>query len=119
MKCLDTYALVEIHNDNPKFSNLLNEEIVITDITMAEFYTDLFKKYNQQTADYWLKKLKSICKPLSLDTLIKASIFRHINKKENYSYFDAVGYIYSQENNMIFVTGDKAFKNKNGVEFIA
>ena len=60
MKCLDTYPLVEIHNGNPKFAHLLTEEIVITDLTMTEFYGYLYRKYNKQTADYLHKKFCNI-----------------------------------------------------------
>jgi len=35
MKCLDTYALMEIYNGNPNFTRLLNDDLIITDITMA------------------------------------------------------------------------------------
>jgi hypothetical protein len=51
--------------------------------------------------------------------MIKALKFREENKKENISVFDAFGYIYSRENNFKFVTGDKAFKSREGVEFIS
>ena len=118
MKCLDTYALVEINNGNPKFTCLLNEEPVITDITMAEFYALLYRKYNLQTADYWHKKLGFFCRSVSREILLRASRFRVDNNKQDLSFFDCVGYIYSLENNMKFVTGDKEFRFRRGVEFI-
>lgn len=118
MLCLDTYTLIEINNSNPKFVSLLDEEVVITDITMAEFYADMFRKYNEKTADYWHKKLGGFCKSVSRWVLIKAVKFRIENKEKNLSFFDCVGYIYAQENNMRFVTGDKEFKEMKGVLFI-
>ena len=45
-------------------------------------------------------------------------MFKVDNAKKNVSFFDAVGYIYSRENRLLFVTGDKEFKNLEGVEFI-
>ena len=45
--------------------------------------------------------------------------YRIDNKKENLSIFDYVGYIFALENNLKFVTGDKAFKNKEGVVFVS
>ena len=50
--------------------------------------------------------------------MIKALKFRVDNKRENLSIFDCIGYIYSLENNLKFVTGDKFFKNKEEVLFI-
>ncbi|MFH1072362.1 MAG: PIN domain-containing protein [Nanoarchaeota archaeon] len=118
MKCLDTYALVEIHNGNPRFAHLLNDDVAITDITMAEFYADLYRKHGLKTADYWHKKLSFLCMPVSRDILVKAVRLRIDHKKQNFSFFDCVGYIYAGENNMQFVTGDKEFRGMKGMEFI-
>jgi len=118
MLCLDTYALVEINNGNPNFAEILTEDIAIPDTTMAEFYANMYNKYDEKTADYWHKKFGSFCKSVSREILIKAVKFRIDNKKKNLSFFDCVGYMYSLENNMQFVTGDKEFKNMKGVLFI-
>jgi len=118
MKCLDTYALVEINNGNPRFTRLLKGELVITDITMAEFYAILYRTYNLQTADYWHKQLSFFCRPVSREILLKASKFRIDNRKQDLSFFDCVGYIFALENNIPFVTGDKEFQHRKGVEFI-
>ena len=118
MKCLDTYALIEIALGNPKFSSLVNEECVITDITIAEFYFVILQRYNEKTAQFWYKKFESYCTPVFRDILIKAVEFRNDNKKEELSFFDCVGYMYALTNNFKFVTGDKAFKNRECVLFI-
>ena len=118
MKCLDTYALVEITNGNTNFLKLLDEETVITDITISEFYGYMFDKHNIQTADYWYKKLSFLCVPVSREILVKSVLFRKQNKKQNLSFFDCVGYVFSRENKIQFVTGDREFKDKEGVLFI-
>lgn len=118
MLCLDTYALMEIKQANPKFIHLLNEEFVITDMTMAEFYIVLYKEKDEHEAEKWLNKLEMYCKPVNIRILIKALKYRIDNKKNNLSIFDSVGYIFSLENNLTFVTGDQEFKNKKGVLFI-
>ena len=118
MKCLVTYALVEINNGNPKFTCLLKEDLVITDVTMAELYAIMYRTYNLRTADYWHKKLNFFCRPVPREILLKASKFRVDNSSQDLSFFDCVGYIYALENNMNFVTGDKEFRHRKGVEFI-
>ena len=118
MLCLDTYALVEIGLDNPKFTHILNENFVITDLTMAEFYSLLYRQGNEEMAQHWYDKLKNSLAATNVDILIKALKYRIDNKKDNLSIFDCVGYIFSLENNMKFVTGDKAFKNKENVIFV-
>ena len=118
MLCLDTYALMEIKQENPKFIYLLNQKFVIPDPIMAEFYSVLYREKGESEADHWHDRLKHYCKPASREILIKALKYRIDNKKDNLSIFDCVGYIYSLENNLKFVTGDKAFKNRESVMFI-
>ena len=118
MYCLDTYVLWEINFGNDKFSKFLTEDFVITDWTATEFYRGLLKEYNKQTADYWLNRLKPNSRSVNINVLIRAVIFQHTNKKTNMSLFDAVGYIFSLENDLKFVTGDKEFEHREGVEFI-
>jgi predicted nucleic acid-binding protein len=118
MRVLDTYALIEIRNENPKFAYLLNKPFIIVDSTIAELYIVLMKDVGEEEARYWYKRFSFFCKPLDKDMMIKGLKFREINKKNNISIFDAFGYIFALENNYLFVTGDKEFKNRAGVEFI-
>ena len=118
MYCLDTYALVEIAEGNPKFTFLIEEKVIIPGTTLAEFYWVLLKDKGKEDADVWYEKLLNLCVDVSVKTLIKAQSFRHDNRKKDVSFFDCVGYIFSKENNYIFVTGDKEFKNIEGVRHI-
>jgi len=119
VKYIDTYALVEIADGNPKFVPLLQEKIVVNDITLAEFYFILYREYGLPTAEYWRKKLDYCTQPVARNVLLQAVRFRYDHKKSNLSFFDCVGYIFAQSNNVQFVTGDKEFKHLEGVEFIA
>ncbi len=116
-KCLDTYALVEIYQGNPKFSGYLLADFVICDLILAEFYGILLRKKGLDEAELWLKKLSNYAIPVSREILIEAVKFRHENRKTNISFFDAVGYIFSIKNGCFFVTGDKEFKDFPNVEF--
>jgi hypothetical protein len=118
MLCLDSYALVEIHEENKNYEFVLNQEFVIPDSTLAEFYQTLYRKLGKQTADYWLSKLSSYSVTVALDIWIKSIVYRHEHKAENLSMFDCIGYVFAQENKLKFVTGDKQFKNKKGVLFV-
>ncbi|MBN2367975.1 PIN domain-containing protein [Candidatus Woesearchaeota archaeon] len=117
-RILDTYALIEISDGNKEFISLLNEDYEITFVTIAEFWIVLYRKFNERTADYWLKKLSPKCTNIGLDIHIKARRFHYKNRKKNISITDCIGYIYAKENNLIFVTGDKEFKGLKNVEFI-
>ena len=75
-------------------------------------------EYKDKTADYWYRKLLFFAKPVTREILIKAVRYRIDNKKQNLSFFDCVGYMFAMENNMDFVTGDREFQGKDGVEFL-
>mgnify|MGYP001587236132 CR=1 FL=1 len=118
MNCLDTYALIEIANGNPSYSRGFSFDFIITDITLAEFYWVLLRDYGMDLAESWLNKLSPYSQEADKSVLINAMKYRHENKKQNLSFFDCVGYIFSTAKGFNFVTGDKEFKDKKGVLFI-
>lgn len=118
MWCLDTYALIEVEKKNPQFAFLLEEEFVIADATLAEFYMIERKRFGEKTADYWLRQLSARAQRISLSVWLKAVVFRHEKRTERLSVYDCLGYCFALENGYTFVTGDKAFKGKKGVKFL-
>ena len=116
-KCLDTYILIEIYLGNEKFLNYLNTEFIVTDLTLAEFFGVLLRDYGEEEANLWFKKLERYSASVSKEILVEAIKFRQKNKKQNFSFFDAVGYIFALKNGYKFVTGDKEFENLERVEF--
>ncbi|MDO8661298.1 MAG: type II toxin-antitoxin system VapC family toxin [Candidatus Woesearchaeota archaeon] len=118
MNCLDTSALMEIHNGGIHAKRLLEDNSVIPDLILAEFYGLLYRLHGQQTAEYWIRKLSPFAVHVSRETLFKAVKYRIDRKKEKLSFFDAVGYMYAQEFKLLFVTCDNDFKGKKGVLLI-
>ncbi len=116
-KCFDTYVLMEVALGNKKFADYVHSDFIITDLTLAEFYAVLLREFGEQTADYWYNKFKHYSTTVIKSTLINAIKFRYKYRKRKISFFDAVGYVFSLENNFPFVTGDKEFENFKGVEF--
>ena len=55
---------------------------------------------------------------IPLETIKQAMVFRLANKKEDLSYVDCIGYAFSQQNLIKFLTGDRRFESKIGVEFV-
>ncbi len=116
IKCLDTYVLMEITEGRQK--KYLETNFVILDLVLAEFYSVLLRDHGKQTAEYWFRILSPYSISVNMKILKNAVIFKYENRKQRISFFDAVGYIFSLENNYVFVTGDKEFKNKKKVELI-
>jgi len=119
VKCLDTYALIELALGNPAFNQYIQQDFVIAELTLAEFYNWLLKAYNEQTAEYWFRKFQAYSIPARIELILEAVRFRHEQRKQkkNFSFFDAVGYITAIKHQCIFVTGDYAFKELPYVEF--
>lgn len=118
VKVLDTYALCEILQANPKFLHYSEENIVIPDLILVEFYDVIMRNYNEEIADLWFNKFLNYSVNIPIENLIKAVKFRRKYAKKNLSFFDAAGYIYALENNYKFVTGDKEFEHLENVEFL-
>ncbi len=117
-KCMDTYALVEIAEGNPKFTPYLKANFIITDLTLAEFFGVLLRDKNEELAYYWYEIFEPYSEPVEKTILIEAIKFRYEHKKTDISFFDAVGYVYSVSKGCLFVTGDKEFENFKNVEFM-
>jgi len=110
MKCLDTYALIEIAEGNEKFTKYFNEEFVIANETLAEFFWVILRDRNEEEAYFWYKKLENYSETVPLHILINAMKFRRDNRKKNLSFFDCVGYLFALDKNIKFVTGDEGFE---------
>lgn len=118
VKFLDSYILCEILNGNMKYKHYLNENFVINDCVLAEFFSVVLRETDEETATVWFDHLRAYSSPCGLDLMIKAMLFRREHAKRKLSFFDAVGYIYACEHTFVFVTGDKEFRDLENVEFV-
>lgn len=113
----DSYALIEIIEGNIKYNDYKNCSFIFTGLNLAEVYYSFLLR-NESKAIMILKSYKDNIVEFSVDIIEKAMKFRLKNKKMNLSYADCIGYIYSCENNLKFLTGDEKFKNMKNVEFV-
>ena len=114
----DTYALVEIATANPLFSKYSSEYGEITIFNLAEIYWVTLNGHGAEYADRTFNRFKEYVVDVSDDVLKKAIAFRHKHKKQNLSYADCIGYVHALENNLKFLTGDRAFEKLANVEFV-
>ncbi len=117
MKYLDTYILAEIAEGNKKYFCYIEEDFILTDLTLAEFYWVLLRDTNPEVADYWFQKLRVYAVIISAEMMIEAMRFRRLHKQKDLSFFDCIGYVYACKNNIPFVTGDMQFEKMKNVEF--
>ena len=118
MYFFDTYAIIEIIKENKSYEKY-NQEIIMTSVlNLGELYYYLLKNFNENVANDWKKKLEHNLLGIDADIITKAMIFKYKNKGQNFSFIDCVSYIVSKENGLLFLTGDKEFKDLTNVEFV-
>ena len=114
----DTYALIEIALENKKYEKFLDSDVTTLKSNLAELYYFILRKYGKDYADSLMKKFTHIVVDFPINLISESMTFRYDNKKKNFSYIDCFGYIFSQNNNRFFVTGDRAFKGMKNVELV-
>lgn len=115
---LDTYALIEITKGSKNALKYVDCEVYTNILNLYEFYMNLIRDFDEDTAKEKFNNFKQIMIPIKDNHIFLASRFKIANKKRNFSYADALGYVTAKAEDMKFVTGDKEFKNLENVEFI-
>ena len=117
---LDTYALIEIAAQNPRYKNysISPIEAGTTIFNLMEIHFYYLKHFGDQEAE----KIYGLVSPLLISTdddIIKdANKFKLANNKKRLSFTDCIGYVAALKLNLKFVTGDYAFKDFENVEFV-
>ena len=114
----DTYAIVEIINQNPNYQKYIHKDVTITIFNLAEIYYAYLGQFDEERLQQIYNKYKEAVVEIEDETLKEAMKFRKNHKKKDISYTDAIGYVYAQLHNMKFLTGDKEFEHMENVEFI-
>ena len=114
----DTYAIIEILKDSESYKEFIGFEIITSAFNISEAYYFFIEYNGKGEASKMFDKLKFSLLDVDREIAIKASLFRHENKKLKLSYADCIGYCLSKENGLIFLTGDDGFKNLDNVEFV-
>lgn len=114
----DTYALIELTKNNPNYAAFLEEPVTTTRFNLAELFYIILAELGAGRAKAEFQKFRDFEAEVPDGILFEAMKFRLANKKKGFSYADAIGYIFTLENKLKFLTGDDAFKNMDNVEFV-
>lgn len=121
MYFLDSYAMIEYLKGNPKFVEIIDShDICTSDFQLIELYYFGIKDVGEEAAEKYYEAFSSIKVEIPEKSLKNAMKTRleFQKKKLNLSYVDAIGYQFSLDNNIRFVTGDIAFKGLDSVEYL-
>ena len=112
----DTYAMIEMVRQNPQYATYLEEEFATTVFNLVELYTLLRRDFNEEVARSSFFRFKEGAEEVEDLIIFKAGRLKLSNK--NLSYADCIGYSYAREKNIVFLTGDRGFKDLPGVQII-
>ena len=114
----DTYALYEIILGNASYRKYDDEVSFVTSrLNLMELYYGLLRKYGKKVAGEYYDAFIPHAIEIDDDTIKAAMEFRLANADKKMSYVDCVGYLFAVRNKLKFLTGDKAFKDLEGVEY--
>ena len=120
----DSCIVIEILKSNLKFEKYKDEVKTFTIFNLAEIFHCLLRDFGYDHAIEIYYTLNSFVEQISDEILIEAIKFRveHNNKltkkDKPLSYADAIGYIYSKQNKLIFLTCDDQFIDLPNVEHV-
>lgn len=114
----DSYALIEIFRGNENYAKYLDALFFVTKLNLFEYHQFLLKVIGKDFADSEIEKFSLHLKLFDLAVIKKASAFRDANKIRSISMTDAIGYVFSLENGLVFLTGDRQFIGMKNVEFV-
>ena len=114
----DTYALLEIIGGNPSYQHYVDQWLITSTLNLMELYYALLRDYGEETANSYFTLWSSAAFNIPLQTTPEAMQFKLLHKKDNLSYIDCMGYTFSHQENIRFLTGDSKFKGREAVEFV-
>lgn len=115
---MDTYAIIEIIKGNKNYSKFLNSNLHTSFLNLYELYYILLKDYGEVIAEKYFYRFKQNVVKIDDFSIFEASKFKLANNRRSLSYVDALGYAISLNRKILFLTGDKEFKDMKNVEFV-
>lgn len=112
----DTFALIERQVGSRAYAPYAEAAIVTHEMNLYEFIAYVLRDHDETTARAQVRSLGANLLDATTEDLIAAARFR---AKRKVSYVDALGHTLARKNDLLFLTGDKAFRGVEGVEFVA
>jgi predicted nucleic acid-binding protein len=115
----DSYAVIEIIEDNPKYLALLdNVGFAISLWNLLEVHQMLLRQYGPVFADHTFDSLRDFLIEIPDDVIKEASKMRYAMKKRKLSYVDCIGYCMAKRMGIEFLTGDIQFRDLKHVRYV-
>jgi len=114
----DTYALWETIKGSENYAKYRSCDCKTSIFNLVELYFALLREGGPAAAAAGYRRLKSCLVGIHDEDVFEAMQFRLSAKKKNLSYADCMGYVMARHAGVKFLTGDAAFEEMAGVEFV-
>jgi predicted nucleic acid-binding protein len=117
----DSYALVAVLEGNERYVRIFRRKAIATSaLNLLEVYSTLLPRLDREEAKELVGGIVSMVVPVPTEVAFPAGEFRQVmrSQKRDCSYIDAWGYAAAQHFGVPFLTGDPAFRQVEGVEFV-
>ncbi len=114
----DTYAIIEMLNNSSSYEFAKDETITTSVLNIAEIYNIILREKGKNAADAWYATIQYKLLEITPPIIVEAVYFRYLNRRDNISLADTVGYTLALRHKLRFLTGDSKFKNFSNVEFV-
>ncbi len=118
MYFFDTYALIQTARGVSSYSSYLKAPIITTKLNLLELAFVLIRDGEKEKASAVYAKFKPFCVSISDPIFLKAAEMRYQFRNLHLSYIDCIGYLLSRSLGIPFLTGDREFRDLEGVEFV-
>jgi len=115
---LDTFAMVEILEGNANYEEYLDEALATGWLQLYELHFVKLRSSEAETARKAIGTFRPFRLQVEEDDIVAASRFKLQHRRRKLSYADALGHQMAARRGMRFLTGDRAFRDIDGVEFV-
>jgi uncharacterized protein len=115
----DTYAFYELIKGNPNYEKYDKAiSVLTTRLNLMELHYGLLRDEGEAVANDYYKRFLKFCVEIDDMVIKEANKFKLKHRKRKLSYVDCIGYVLAKKFNARFLTGDKEFKDLDGVDFV-
>ncbi len=114
----DTYAIIEILKDNPRYFFYSDKPVFITKLNLFEIYYYLLRTQGESLSDEFYEAYEERIMDYDFSVIKAAAKLKRKFKERKMSMTDCIGYSLALSKSLKFLTGDKAFKDLPNVEFV-
>lgn len=115
----DTYALVALLEGRPEYEPFRGEPVLCERDNLYELAYYLLRDFAPERAAASVEALRPELLEVGPGLVWRAAALRLAERRRKLSYVDALGYVLAREHGLSFLTGDKAFQDMEGVEYVA